>query len=115
MKPGQLSYITTNTSFGSSQLGNYSCTANVYSNNYDTIPYWLWLLSGSAELISLFMLFLLLHSCIYCTVTVTAPSSAVENLTAIPTIRSVQFSWLPPSYMKPAAIVENYYITCSYS
>lgn len=48
----------------------------------------------------------------YGIVTVTAPTSAVDNLTTIPGIRSVQLSWLPPSDTDPAAIVESYNLTC---
>ena len=46
------------------------------------------------------------------TVTVTAPTSVVDNLIAIPGVRSVQLSWLPPSDTDPNAIVDNYNLIC---
>ena len=48
----------------------------------------------------------------YGIVTVTAPTYAVNNLTAVPGIRSVQLSWLPPSDTDPTTIVESYNLTC---
>lgn len=49
----------------------------------------------------------------YGTVTLTAPTSVVDNLAATPGIRTVQPSWLPPSDTDPNTIIENNYnLTC---
>ena len=46
-------------------------------------------------------------------VTLTAPTSVVDNLAATPGIRTVKLSWLPPSLYDPNTIIENYNLTCT--
>ena len=50
---------------------------------------------------------------VYGTVTLTAPTSVVDNLAAIPGTRTIRLSWLPPSDNDPNTIIENYNLTCT--